>query len=730
MRDHIEILAPAGNLASLKAAIGSGADAVYLGMNKFNARTKADNFSLDNIEHILNYAHLFGVKVYVTMNTLLKDTELTEALSLTEKVWNSGADAVIIQDLGLAEKLKKHIPDIVLHASTQCGIHNYAGAVIAEKLGFERIILSRETTLEDIKQIKKNCSIDLEFFVHGALCVAFSGNCYFSSLASGYSGNRGKCMQLCRKKYTLKIDDIQKEGYYLSAKDLNNSNCLQELIKAGITSLKIEGRLRRPEYVATAVDFYKKALRQEIEEKDADSLKLAFNRGNFCNGHLFFPTSDTIYPFVPNNIGVNRGYVKKCIGGIATLSEPLNKGDGIKFLRNGWETGSAAIKSDGIITGFSGNVKKGDEVRLTDSQSLYQYVKEPKIPVDIIINAYSGKPLNIKIKTNNETVSVDSDFDIEISKTAPMNAEDIIKQMKLSDSEFCCSNIEIFGDKNIFIPKSKINETRRSALNKIKELRLRNYVRQKNSKNYMFMSDIINKNGLEILEMRDIIQIDSAEKQNIIPDNFIGYISLNPQKYTIDHLKSFQTKKMLLNMPIIARDKDLEILKNIIASDIFYGYIVNNLYALELLNNKKILFGWQMNLLNSEISYTKIASPETDTISHNSISYTFGYVPVMTFTHCPRRTLGMSCKNCDSQYTGELIDSTDLKFNIRHYSVNYCYAQLMNCLPLYNPFSEKKFIDLTEMEISDCKTLLPIILKGKKKLPILTTKGNLKRGLK
>ena len=253
----VELLAPSGNEEALFAAINNGADAVYLGLSSFNARIKADNFNTDNIRKITHFAHLFGVKVYITVNTIIKNNEVNEFLNMIDECVNAKVDAFIIQDYGVAYLLKSRYKDIVMHASTQLGIHNLSGALVAQKLGFKRIILSRETTLEDIKNIKQNTDLEIEYFIQGALCVSFSGNCYMSSLISGLSGNRGKCQQYCRKKYAAMLNDefISKE-YHLSTKDLCLIKRLRDLVDAGVCSFKIEGRLRHVGYVsvATAID--------------------------------------------------------------------------------------------------------------------------------------------------------------------------------------------------------------------------------------------------------------------------------------------------------------------------------------------------------------------------------------------------------------------------------------------------------------------------------------------
>ena len=260
----MELLAPAGNFQCLKAAVACGANAVYLGMEKYGARASACNFNSENLLRAVEFAHLHGVKVYVTVNTIIKDGEMQDAIERAIEARNAGADAFIVQDIGFICELKKRAPDIVLHASTQMGISNAYGARFAEKLGITRVVAARETLCEDIRDIKDKTGLEIEFFCHGALCVAYSGNCYYSSLVSGCSGNRGKCLQLCRKKYFKGNDS----GYFLSAKDICLVDKVAVLRDAGVDSLKIEGRMRTPEYVAETVSVYRKAIDGVSAESD------------------------------------------------------------------------------------------------------------------------------------------------------------------------------------------------------------------------------------------------------------------------------------------------------------------------------------------------------------------------------------------------------------------------------------------------------------------------------
>lgn len=255
-----ELLAPAGDAESFYAAVNSGADAVYLGLSDFNARRKAENFTTENIRDYIKYAHFFGVKVYVALNTLVFNDEFENFIELARAAVEAKADAFIVQDLGVARVLKKCFPNMPLHASTQAGIHNAEGAKIAEILGFSRVVLSRETKLEDIKEIKRQTNLETEFFVQGALCVCFSGNCYLSARECGASGNRGLCRQLCRLSYEAEMNGKKYEGYFLSARDLCLFTALSDLAAAGVTSFKIEGRMRRAGYVAQATALYAEAL--------------------------------------------------------------------------------------------------------------------------------------------------------------------------------------------------------------------------------------------------------------------------------------------------------------------------------------------------------------------------------------------------------------------------------------------------------------------------------------
>ena len=341
----MKLLSPVGNFESLKMAIFNGADEIYLGVTDFNARNNIEGFSLDDLDDVVYFAHLHGVKVNLAVNILFRDDELKFAVDLVVKAFNKGVDYFIVQDLGLALLLRQNYPQIVLHASTQMAIHNLAGAKFVEKLGFSRVVLARETPLEEIKNIRKNTNLEIEYFCQGALCVCFSGNCYLSSYLCDASGNRGKCKQLCRLEYLLLKDcKILKKGYLLSAKDLNMSARLDDLKNAGVDVLKIEGRARRPYYVAVATRQYRNAL--DGKKFDQNEMKLAYNRG-YVEG--YFGGNGNIISNFNNHIGVKIGKVTKVNRGkkfneiVFSSNRPLSEKSAIKLFNGEKEVSTISL---------------------------------------------------------------------------------------------------------------------------------------------------------------------------------------------------------------------------------------------------------------------------------------------------------------------------------------------------------------------------------------------------
>jgi putative protease len=341
--NKIELLAPGGSIESMYAAVQTGCDAIYMGGSKFSARAYANNLSDEELIKAVDYCHLYDVKVYIALNTLIKEVELEEALDYSRFLYKIGVDALIIQDFGLFAAIKKEMPGFELHASTQMTIHNGEGALFLKELGFKRIVLSRELSLEEIKYISTDLNVETEVFVHGALCISYSGQCLMSSVIGGRSGNRGRCAQPCRLPYTIinKSTQETREGYLLSPKDTCTIDEIKALIESTTSSLKIEGRMKKPEYVAGVVSSYRKAIdsvysNSSFENKPhKEILTQLFNREGFSKAYLRGNIGKDMMAYnFPRNTGVLLGKVEKDLR--IKLSKDISVGDGIRTDENGF----------------------------------------------------------------------------------------------------------------------------------------------------------------------------------------------------------------------------------------------------------------------------------------------------------------------------------------------------------------------------------------------------------
>jgi len=699
-------------------AVAHCADAVYLGADIFSARANAENFNEKNIKDAIDYAHLFGVKVYVTVNTLIKNKEMNKAIDLIKMLEKYNADAVIIQDLGLIQKVRKE-SNIILHGSTQMGIHNLDGALIARDLGLSRVVVSRETSIKDIEKIS-SAGIETEVFVQGALCVAFSGNCYFSSIVSGYSGNRGKCLQLCRKLY----QSNKGTDYRLSTSDMCLANDLKRLKDAGVCSLKIEGRMRRPEYVAAAVDLYKNALKNEPIQKNIAAVKTMYNRGDYNRSYYFEPTANVIYPLTQNHIGISIGKVKNATAKTFTSSTMLKAGNGYKLLRQGRECGGGLAIKDSYESGYTGSAKVGDEIRLTTDKALGNALlsQKRKIEATAQINFTKENTL-LKLKASGVEVDVKCEA-MPIAQNAPADFETISKQLKKSgDSDFEITDIDVQQEYDVFLIKGRINELRRQGLNELKAAIIKNY--NKNITRYFGEFNDLTK-YVSPLEINGIVAVVES---HIIPQNIhknCEYIIINPKEYSMDYLSKFNDdKKYILNLPIIAREEEIDIIKEIINSGLFDKFVVNNLYALNLCKGKKVLLGANLNMINSECKLPKINSIENDCEQQFAIPYIYAHPALMTFCHCPKKSMGGNCKDCKG-YSITLTDEKNETFDLRRYKIKYCYSQLIPTKPLYYGAKNCGIIDLTGVNEKEYESIFNDIVSNK--IPLNT--ANFNKGLK
>lgn len=486
-----ELLAPAKDFETAVAAIECGADAVYIGAPAFGARQAASN-SLEDVEKLVNYAHKFNVKVHVTLNTILRDDELPKAVELIEKLYDIGVDALIVQDMGLVNlAIKEKLPPIVLHMSTQCDNRSLDKVKFFESIGVYRVILARELSLDTIREICKNTSLEIETFVHGALCVSYSGQCYLSCSIGGRSANRGECAQPCRKKYTLFDGDgnvIAKDKYLLSLKDFNASKYLSELVSASVKSFKIEGRLKDKNYVKNVVLNYRKELDKisckvssgKVFTDFEPDVKKSFNRG-FTT--YFLNKRERCFNFdSPKVKGEKIGKIKT--SGIGWFEfenrvEGLNAQDGICYFEDSVLKGCLLNKVNNgrIFINKKVKIPSGTIVFRNFDSKFNDNLSTAKIKRRIGVSFEYSKGKITAIDENNNTVSLKID-NLEISKNPQKMKDTFINQLqKTGESDFYSIGVKINSELP-FMPISEINNLRRNLLDKLIEVRLQNYRRE------------------------------------------------------------------------------------------------------------------------------------------------------------------------------------------------------------------------------------------------------------
>ena len=501
----VELLAPAGNISSFKAAINAGADAIYMGFGKYNARAMAQNFTLDEYIKCLDYVHIRGVKVYLTLNTLVEDSDIKEILEMLLKLYEYGLDAVILQDIGLANIIHKVFPDLHMHASTQMSVYSLEQVKFLEEIGFKRVVLARELSLEEIKYIVNNTEVEIEVFIHGALCVSLSGQCLMSLSIGNRSANKGECAQPCRMKYELYDfkDNKLEDTYLLSKKDIYGLDILKDIIESNITSLKIEGRNKTPEYVAYVtskyrkyIDLYNKNKNFKLDNDDQKNLLQIFNRSGKSHGYLKgVEYKNSITTMSPKNTGIFLGKVMEKKGKHIKLKleSSIDLHDGIEIY-NDKETVSTIVTSikDNNFKQINSNVEKGNIVYIGDIKQNVNvndkiYKTSSSNLNDEIRNKYLKRcirrrkiELNIKIK-NNETIKLFTKllgkeyvYDTLIvpkkSQNKPVNI-DVIRQVfsKTQDNGIEFSSINAQIEDGLFVKISSLNEARRNFVSMLEE---------------------------------------------------------------------------------------------------------------------------------------------------------------------------------------------------------------------------------------------------------------------
>lgn len=486
-----ELLAPAGGIDSAKAAFIMGANACYIG-GRWSARAFAQNFTLSDMEEITKFAHLRGGKIYVALNTMVHESEMDEVLAYAGQVRQTGADAIIVADVGLACQLHSIYPDISLHASTQMGVHDADGARMAMAAGCVRVVAARECDLAQLKDISLT-GVELEVFVHGALCSSISGSCLMSYVMGGRSGNRGECAQPCRREY--KLEDSQ-AAYHLSTADLCAIRHLKDLIDVGVCSLKLEGRMKRLPYVCVVVECYRRALDaiQSGEKVDfdalEDSLKRIYNRGGFTQGYIYGNRNVT-YPSRQNHMGVLAGKVKLIKQGVALIDAtlPLKKGDGVEFFaeksHGGGTLGFVRETAAGLAIPVPTGVQIGDNVCLTTDSSQIERAQQLVEKDDFYIDASArltiktGEKILLELWAKEYLVTVKGGIVQPAQKES--NQERWIHCIKkMGGTPFRLTRVDLCADYDAFAAISEINALRREAVEKMIHL-LASPVRTNNS---------------------------------------------------------------------------------------------------------------------------------------------------------------------------------------------------------------------------------------------------------
>ncbi len=768
MNIETELLSPVGDFDCLKAAVQNGADCVYLGANLFNARYSAKNFSINELKKAITYCKTRGVKTNLTLNILIKNDEIDSAFELAKKAYEFGIDAIIVQDLGLGKMLIKSFPDLPIHASTQMSVHNLQGALMLQELGFKRVILSRELSIEEIEYITQNVQIEVECFVHGALCISYSGQCLFSSMIGGRSGNRGKCAQGCRLPYELIENDkkvIDKE-YLLSPRDLCGLEYLPRLISCGVKSLKIEGRMKNPSYVATVTKIYRKYIDlikdekdYKVDPKDVKTLMQVFNRGNFSTGHFdSSPNLSFIYKNKPNNMGLFLGHIAKYNGskGLITLSinENLKIGDTIaienetgeytisELMKNN-ENIKEAVPEDFVTIGrMKGNIKVGDKIFKMSSKTLSQNallsydtnIETKQVPLNCEIKILKNKPISIHVSSaSNLELYRKLDIYCEIDSIPqeaikhPLEKEKVLEQIsKTNNTPYFFKNIKINIDKNVFLPNIKsLNELRRTALSLVEEFATSKIYRTsnavppilkskvtKNEKKISLLLNNIDENAdYNSLEGFDNIYIPLKFLGNKNYENVLSYFSENFNMY--------------IYLPTIIKSN----YKNLLSTNInnalekynVKGFVISNISNFKFLEqftgNFDLIANYTLNvfndysikeLLNLNINKFTI-SPELDKASikqmismSNQELIVYGRTPIMNMNYCPLGKSNKCYPGCSMQC------NTKNKYYLKdrmNFKFPLCLDNFQTISTLYN----SKITSLLPTDFNNCSYRIDIL---------------------
>lgn len=782
---NIELLSPAGDFECLVSAVQNGANAVYFGLDKFNARVNGRNFESEELIKAIKYAKLRNVKTHLTLNILIKNKEFEEALKLVEFAYNSGIDAIIVQDLGLAKKIMELFPNLEVHSSTQMTIYNLDGAKEIEKLGYSRCVLARELSIEEIKNICKNINIEIEVFIHGALCICYSGQCLMSSLIGGRSGNRGKCAGTCRLPYSLLKDgQDQEKGYLLSSKDVCTLDILPELIEAGVKSFKIEGRMKSKEYVGIVTSIYRKYIdlaesNQEyiVDEEDREKLMQIFNRGGFSTGYLKGKLGKKMmYTKRPNHMGTllgevisynqHKGHIK------VKLSENLDLGDSIAIGDASCKISELMQKNNNIkmakandivtIGRIKGKIKPKDKVYKTVSIKLNQEMDQKigkenikrKVNCNIELKQDEVIKLELQDIDTNISVRVTGDSIVQKADSTGITSKRIEEQLsKTGNTVFKIENINIKMDDNIIVPISSLNEIRRRGLEELEQRLLESFKREQiNLKLDFKEQSIMQKNDVKVTLCLNKInkEIDYSKLKNVdnVYISFKYFLDENVKENIENISNNFSTYVML---PTVTKSNYEELIYNNLPkiAEKVEGIVVSNLsqiYEIEKLGikGKKIVANYTMNIENNftveelkKLEVCKyIVPPEaekdtirglTENIEKETIVY--GRTLLMTTEYCTIGTLNNCPAMCQKgRYT--LKDRMGFEFPIytdRINCNNLIYNSKITSISYKDLDTDSIRIDILEETREEIQRIIDIQKRGERLEGQDYTNGNLNR---
>ena len=722
---RMENLAPAGNWDALGSAVAAGADAVYLGYAAYSARAGAGNFDEQQLRDAVRFAHLHHVRVHVTVNTLIKDGEMAGVVDVLRLLSEIRVDAVLVQDLGVLRMARRCFPDLPIHASTQMAIHNATGVRFCRNQGMTRAVLARECSAAEIALAAKE-GIEIEVFGHGAQCVAVSGECLFSSVVGGRSGNRGRCAQPCRLLYTYR----GKTAAWLSPRDVCMRDDLPELNKAGVASIKLEGRLKRPEYVATIANSYRNAIDamnnghfRKADEAEMTGLRQIFSRGGFMRGYAMgAEDAGVIDPARVSHGGVKIGRVEFAAGNMARvrLERSLDDGDGLQIrtaqgdaelIYAGHDTEAGQIAVVRLRPDI--RTKAGDEVYRLTSEKQLQWARSlaiPAIPADMALIAYPGKPLALTMTDGESSVTVTGDT-VAPAQSRAMSEEDARRSLgKLSDTPFSLRALTV-QTAGAFVPVSVLNQLRREACQQLAEARIAAFTRKAGREEPA--DDLIYPDTPDAPSMAIVRTREQADAMQGAADLLVWY----PEDFRADALESGlrdMPDGVWLQLPTVCEEKTLDALDAFVQRNAgkLGGIVLGSVGQLGRTWNVPMGAGSGIPVMNRRAAQflleqgcrfvtasSELSGAELRTLMQNHppvVVPAYGREQLMLLHHCPTRTyLGLTkghaaCRMCDQHSPDALAGQTltDRRGTVypllRQRLPEGCLVRLMNALPTNN----------------------------------------------